>query len=217
MDYHANSRQWIRQTLYAVMIGIAPMLLGLLLIALVRIILHRLELVYSRRHTILARRSSSIFYRKGRPTLSYTPIPLTELHRIIQGEHSTDSSSSLTTNQPKRAQNPFLANLVIRRDAIDSTPFTALLAPMSKVDMINERRANCITVQHECIETLTLARLQSNRSKMYDFYESNPQCTDRLLPSKQLKRLPTTLMVEESFDYYSVSSIPSELNREENC
>ena len=214
-----GSRQWVRHTLYAVMIGISPMLLGLLLLALVRLILHRLELLCSRRQSFLDRRQSSVFSRKGRPTLSYTPVPLTELHRIIQGDPSSQqfsdsSSSSFTRNDSRRTKTPFLASLVIRRDALDSTPLTALLAPIARVDTINERRA---THSNDCHETLTLARLQSNRSKMYDFYESNHHSTDRLLPSFNPRRLTATIRIDESFDYYSVSSIPSELNAEETC
>ena len=229
----SSSRQWIRHTFYAVIIGISPMLLGLLLLALVRLILHRLEILCSRRQKYLDRRSSSIFYRSGRPTLPYTPIPLTELHRIIQGDHSSQqlsdsSSSSLTHNDSKPMKNPFLAGLVIRRDALDSTPLTALLSPITRVDTINERRTtqlpppsssfSHLNVQNdECHETLTLARLQSNRSKMYDFYESNHLCTDHLSPFSHPRRLTATLKVDESFDYYSVSSIPSELNADEIC
>ena len=201
-----SSRQWLRHTFYAVVIGISPMLLGLLLLALVRLILHRLEHLYSRRQTCLDRRQSSVFSRRGRPTLSYTPVPLTELHRIIQGEPSDSSSSSFTRSDSRRSKTPFLASLVIRRDALDSTPLTALLAPIARVETINE-----------CHDALTLARLQSNRSKLYDFYEPKSLCTDQLLPSSHPRRLTGTIRVDESFDYYSVSSIPSELNADETC
>lgn len=200
------------------------MLIGLLLLALVRLILHRLELVYSRRQKLLDhRRSSTIFYRGGRPTLSYTPVPVNELHRIIQGEHSSQqfsdtSSTSSNCLDLKPPKNEFLAQLVIRRDALESTPLTALLSPITHIDTINERRPNAITtVQHESIETVTLAQLQSNRSKIYDFYESRNLCKDRLMPSSSLRRVTATIKVEESFDYYSVHSIPMESNGDENC
>lgn len=209
-----GSTHWIRRTLYAVLIGVSPMLLGLLLIGLARLILQRLEHAYHRRQKVIDRRASVLLYRAGRPTLSYTPVSMTEIHRIIHGDHSsqqlTDSSSSLVNTEHSA-----LTNLVIRRDAIDSAPLTALFAPMSTIETVNERghrRPSMITVQREVVETTTLTPLSLNRSKIYDYYESKGMCTDRLLP----RTLTTTVIVDEFMDFHSTSSIPCSLDRSQS-
>ena len=210
-----GSTHWIRRTLYAVLIGVSPMLLGLLLIGLARLILQRLEHAYHRRQKVIDRRSSTFLYRAGRPTLSYTPVSMTEIHRIIHGDHSsqqlTESSSSLVNTEHSA-----LTNLVIQRDAINSTPFTALFAPMSTIETINERghrRPSMITVQREVVETTTLTPLSPNRSKIYDYYESKGMCTDRLLPRSTTRTLTTTVIFDELKDFHSTSSIPCSLER----
>jgi hypothetical protein len=220
-----GSHQRIRQTFYAVLIGVSPMLVGLILLAFARFIIYRLEVAYYRRQTPIDRRSSSSYFSTGRPTLSYTPVSMTELHRIIQGDyHSqqlTVSSTSLINHDqhgsPRQTKSILtshglssstLANLVIRRDAIDSTPFTALFAPMSTVHTINEQRTNLLGVQHECTETTALAALHVNRSKIYDFYESDSSCLDRLLPVSQTRtKLTATVVVGESLEFHSTSSL----------
>jgi hypothetical protein len=235
------SRQCIRRTLYAVMIGISPILLCLLLIAIARLIVHRLELAYYRRHEpIDRRRSSSVFYHSGRPTLSYTPVSMTELQRIIQGEYQSQqqSESSLTNlnndnsspkthkflnsilprHEPMLPSNA-LANLVIRRNAIDSTPMTALFAPISTsnaptFDIINEQktqRPSVMTITHESIETTTLATNNNNYFFDANDSESEQTETDQLLTSPKTTTT-TTVVVEEFVDFHSARSIPYSLN-----
>ena len=206
-----GSTHWVLRTLYAVLIGVSPMLVGLLLVALARLILHRLEHAYHRRQKSLGRRSSTILYCVGRPTLSYTPASMTEIHRIIHGDHSsqqlTESSSSLTNHETSA-----LANLVMRREAISSAPFTALFAALPSIETINERRrTSVITVQREVVETMTLTPLSPNRSKIYDYYES--EGLDFLLPISTTRTLTTTVTFDELMDYHSASSIPCSLDR----
>lgn len=202
-----DSSEWMRRTLYAVTIGVSPMLFGLILIALARLILYRLELAYYRRQKSIARRASSLLWRTGRPTLSYTPVSTFELRRIIEGEQKRQSNT-LTTMIMNREMNSSttLTNLVIRREAIESTAITALFAPItSTVQTRNEHRSNLITLDER--NSLTL---QTNRSKIYDFYEK--ECHQSHFET----RIPLTndfrpkLTVGESF--HSASSIPQSLN-----
>ncbi len=239
------SRQCIRRTLHAVLIGVSPIIICLLLIAIARFILHCLEMSYYRRHKPTDRhRSSSAFYQGGRPTLSYTPVSLTELQRIIQGEYQSqqqsESSSSFFTNDnnsPKTSNfmkskllrhesspaSPAntLANLVIRRNEINSAPLTALFAPVSTFDIINEqntRQPNALITRHESTETTTLAAVNNNNNNnstifynTNDSWESESTETDPLviLPKKMTT---TTVVVEEFLDFHSVHSVPYSLN-----
>ena len=166
----------LRRTLYAVSVGISPIVICLLFIALARFILHCLELSYNYRQkpTDRRRRSSSIGYQSGRLTLSYTPVSIKELQRIIHGEYQTQEQSESSTITTTPSTTNTLANLVIRRNAINSTPFTALFAPISipTFDVINEqqtRRPSLMTITHESIETTTLARLSPNHSSSVFF------------------------------------------------
>ncbi|CAF1171329.1 unnamed protein product [Adineta steineri] len=182
------SYQCIRRTLYAVLIGVSPIVLCLLLIALARLILHQLETAYHRRQKFSdRRRSSSAYHPTGRPTLLYTPVSTTELQRIIQGkkyiepspilaksENSSPKASKfmksiLTRREPSPSRT--LSSLVIRRHAINSTPMTALFAPTSTpliptFNIINEtmsKSSNAITVKHESSETKTLSTINNKR------------------------------------------------------
>jgi len=248
------SRQCIRRTLYAVMFGISPIILCLLLIVIARLILHCLEMSYNRRQKpIDRRRSSSMFHQLGRPTISYTPVSITELQRIIQGDYHSqqpsESSSSVYNNDhhlPKppnfmksilnrREPSPpplsnALASLVIRRNAINSTPLTALFAPVSgstspTFDTINEqntRRPSGITMKRESIETITLATLNNNNNSNTIFYNTNDSWESEPTENDSLDTLPktmtttttttTTVVVEEFHDFHSVHSIPYSLN-----
>jgi hypothetical protein len=223
------SRQCLRRTLYAVLIGVSPIVICLLLIALVRLILHRLEKGYNRRHNPSDRRSSSVFYRSGRPTLSYTPVSSAELQRIIQGDYQSQqqSESSLVNiytdaSSPKDPQREpssnILANLVIRRDAIDSTPLTALFGPASSSDMTNQQKSrypNVMTVTHESIETTALAPINNKSSNMNDLSECEQTEMNSSLRSPNTTTTTTTtttVVVEEFLDFHSVHSIPYSLN-----
>jgi hypothetical protein len=187
------SRQCIRRTLYAVMIGSSPIVICLLFIGLARLILHRLEISYYRRQKITARRSSLTSYQSGRLALSYTPVSNAELQRIIQGDYqsqqASDASSSvvytnntsslrktpkfiksiLPRREPALPASSILANLVIRRDA---NPFANMLTPMETplqpiFSIVNEkekRRPSVITITRESIETMTLAAMNNNEN-----------------------------------------------------
>lgn len=232
------SRQCIRQTFFAVLIGISPVVICLLFIGLARLLIHCLELSYNRRQKPddYRRRSSSFFHQAGRPTLSYTPVSLTELHRIIQGDrhNQQQNDSSFLTNILNRKEPPTvpttntLGNLVIRRNAINSTPFTALFAPLSTAsyDVINEqskRRSSMVTIKHESIETTTLATglnpQQSNSILFHlnDFDECETNETDPLVTLPQgltttTTTTTTTVVLEEFLDFHSVHSIPYSMN-----
>jgi hypothetical protein len=102
------SRQCIRRTFYAVIIGTSPIIICLLLIALARLILNRLETIYYRRQKVSdRRRSSSVYHQVGRSILSYTPISTTELQRIIQGKQATES---LSTSPKSDSSSPKTSN-----------------------------------------------------------------------------------------------------------
>lgn len=163
------SKQCLRRTLYAVLIGISPIVICLLLIGFVRIILHCLELIFCRHiKADERRRSSTSFYQSGRPTLLYTPVSVSELQRIIQGDYQnqqpTDAllpvpnndndvyrtpkfmKSILSKHDPPGPPAPgAIANLIGRRNAINAIPFTALLVPVStpstpNINTINEKQ-----------------------------------------------------------------------------
>jgi hypothetical protein len=247
------SRQCIRRTLYAVMFGVSPIIICLLLIFIARIILHCLEMSYNRRQKpIDRRRTSSMFHQVGRSTISYTPVSITELQRIIQGDYysqrPSESSSSFFNNDHNSSKTPnfmkailtrressppplsnALANLVIRRNAINSTPMTALFAPVSTptsptFDTINEqntRRPSVMTIKHESIETTTLATLNNNNNSNTIFYNTNDTWESEPIENDSLVTLPktmttttttTTVVVEEFLDCHSVHSIPYSLN-----
>lgn len=221
MDY--CSRLCIRRTLYAIIIGISPIIICLLLIAIARFILYCLEMAYYRRQKIAdRRRSSSLYYQSGRPTLSYIPVSTTELQRIIQGEHQSqqqsESSSSFLTNEQHSPKTPhfmtpmlsrsepasnILANLVIRRNAIGVTPLTALFAPRSTsssptYDIVNEqntRRPSVMTIKHESIETTTLSAINNNRNNNSRsiFYNTNDSLDFEPAESDLSVTLPKTM------------------------
>ena len=230
------SRQCIRRTLYAVMIGISPMVLCLLLIALARLILSRLEVIYNRRQKPRDRRSSSYFHPPGRPTLSYTPVSTAELQRIIHGDLSSHrpSESPSDDHASSKGQKSMismltrrdllpppstgtLANLVIRRDALDSTPLTALLAPKSApvtpaVGTIHEqgaRRSNFTTIRRESIETTRISRTPWGPYSMFGSYPSDARLTDSFLSASNTR---PTVLVEEYLEFHSTSSIPCSLH-----
>ncbi|CAF1361042.1 unnamed protein product [Rotaria magnacalcarata] len=165
------SQECVRRALYAVLLGISPIVTCLLLIGLVRIILHVFEFVFCRHIIEENRRSPSpACYHNGRPTLLYTPVSITELHRIIQGDYysqqpSRSSSVSSTQNiennthktpkfiksllsrrdSPPPSSSGAIANLIGCRHAINTIPFAALLVPVSmpstpKIETINEKK-----------------------------------------------------------------------------
>ncbi|CAF3069329.1 unnamed protein product [Rotaria socialis] len=180
------SQECLRRALYAVLLGISPIVICLLLIGLVRIMLHVFELVFSRhRKEGNRRRSSSAYYHSGRPTLLYTPVSITELHRIIQGDYYNqqppDSSSapniennahktpkfikSLLSRRdsPPPSSSGAIASLIGRRHGINAIPFTALLVPVStpstpKIETINEkmtRQQSCTFIKNGSIEKIS--------------------------------------------------------------
>jgi hypothetical protein len=191
----------------------------------------------------------------GRSTLSYTPVSVTELHRIIQGDYhsqqQSESSSSVAMNdhqspQSSRLMNSILtrsqsspplpsntlANLVVRRNAINSNPFTALFAPISTsapstCDIINEqniRRPTAMTIKRESVETTTSATINNNNNNNNTiFYSTNDSLESVSAETDPLVTLPktmttttttttTTVVVEEFLDFHSVHSIPYSLN-----
>jgi hypothetical protein len=236
------SRQCLRRTLHGVLIGISPIVICIFLIIIARFILHCLELIYNRRQKpIERRRSSTTFYHSGRPTLSYTPVSIEELQRIIHGDyhsrqqresffyHNHDSpkashfmKSILTRREssPAVSSNTF-ASLVVRRNALTSAPYTALFAPVSSTptfDVINEqttRRASIMTIKHESIERTTLSTTNnSNNSIFYntnDSWECESTETDPLVTLTKTTST-TTVVVEEFLDFHSVHSVPYSLN-----
>ena len=228
------SRQCVRRTLYAVMIGISPMVLCLLLIALARLILSRLEVIYNRRQKPRDRRSSSYSHPPGRPTLSYTPVSSADLQRIIHGDLSiqrTSDDHGSSTKEQKSMMSMLtrrdlllpppstgtLANLVIRRDALDSTPLTALLTPKSApatpaVGTIHEqgaRRSNFTTIRRESIETTRIITTPWGPYNMYRSYPADARLPDSLLWASNTR---PTVLVEECLEFHSTSSIPCSLH-----
>lgn len=247
------SDQCLHRTFYAVLFGISPIVVCLFLIGLARLILHCLELLCTRGQTqIDRRRSSSIFYQTGRPTLSYTPVSITELQRIIQGKYdqrqASDSSSSSFIHHERESpkathfmksilnrhesspplSTDTLANLVIRRNAINSAPFTALLAPTTpQWDVINEQMRlspNLMTIRRKSTERVTLSARNSNDNLHPTiFYNTNESWEPESTENDPLVTLPkalkttttttTTVVVEEFLDFHSVHSVPYSLNR----
>ena len=232
------SRQCIRRTLHAVLIGISPVVLCLILIVIARIILHCFESAYYRRQKLLSRRhSSTIFQQPGRPTLSYTPISIEEIQRIIHGHyhrqqqqseshHSTPKAThfmkSIFTRRESSPELPpsTLSNLVARRNAIDSTPFASLIAPLTvpSFDSVNERtprRASIIKIKCDGVEQTLLS--PDSRSRDSIFYNANDttECeandTDPLVKLRKTITT-TTVVVEEFLDFQSVRSVPCSLN-----
>jgi len=231
------SRQCIRRTFYAVMIGVSPIVICLLFIGIARLILNRLEIAYYRRQKVTDRRTSILAYQSGRLALSYTPVSNAELQRIIQGEYKNrvpyDSS---TTNSnirkaprfiksilprrepPALSSTSILANLVMRRDPIDAGPITGVLSPIEgplqpTFSIINEqgkRRPSLITITRESVETTTLAATNNNNNGI--ILNKNDSVESEQISNDQLmtttKTMTTTVVVEEFFDYHSVSSLP---------
>ncbi|CAF1108346.1 unnamed protein product [Adineta ricciae] len=246
MVMESCSRQCVRRTLYAVMIGTSPIVLCLLLIAIVRLILHQIETnCFRRQKSLDHRRSSSIFHQGGRPTLSYTPVSTTELQRIIQGKPL--NALSITAPRPthdsplasrfmrsilsRREQSPLssstatLANLVIRRDALSTSPITALLAPISTyptpmVDVVNEKRdkRGCGAVaKHESIDTSTLPSTHT-RNRLVDFFDTNNSFDAEqieydpfMLLARSRAANVSNVALEDVLDFHSVHSVPYSL------
>ncbi|CAF1676432.1 unnamed protein product, partial [Adineta ricciae] len=151
---HSCSRQCLRRSFFAVMIGVAPVAICLVLIAIVRLILYRLEIVYHRRKNTADRRLSLLSAQSGRLALSYTPVSNAELQRIILGEYQNQQSSDFLTvpqtnsNAIRKAprfiksiltrreiptsasSSSILANLVIRHDITDVLPMPSILQPI---------------------------------------------------------------------------------------
>jgi hypothetical protein len=243
------SRQCIRRTLYAVMIGVSPIVICLLFIGLARLILHRLEMTYYRRQKLTPRRSSLVSFQSGRLALSYTPVSNAELQRIIQGDYqsqqASDSSSSFVYNQnnhsrkgpkfiksilprrePALRTSSILANLVIRRDAVDANSTADMLTPMETplqpiFSIINEkdrRRPSLITITRESVETTTLAAMNNNNNNSHEngsnldnISESEQTSNDPLMATTKTMTTTTTVVVEEFLEYHSVSSLPCAL------
>jgi hypothetical protein len=228
------------------MIGVSPIIVCLLFIGLARLVLHRLEIAYYRRQKITNRRSSLVISQNGRLTLSYTPVSNAELQRIIQGEYkprqANDSSSFSTSNnsitrkaprfiksilprrEPALSSTSILANLVLRRDAIDTKPIAEALAPAElplqpMFSIINEnknRRPSVITITRESFETTTLAPMNSNNNNTNngnflntnDIVESEQVSNDSLMTATKTMTTTTTVVVEEFLEFHSVNSLP---------
>lgn len=238
------SRQCIRRTLFAVMVGVSPIVICLLFIGLARLILYRLEIAYSRRHKISYRRSSLFPYHSGRLALSYTPVSHAELQRIIRGEYieqqtrdsfppptNTNSNvrkaprfirSILPRRESSLAPSSILANLVIRRNALDASPVTTAFTPVetplqptfSVINEQNKHRPSVITITKESVETTTVSSLGQNASEsnftlVQDTNESEPTFDEPLMAAT--KTMTTTVVVEEFHEFHSVSSIPCAL------
>jgi len=226
------SYQCLRRTFYAVIIGVSPIVFCLIFIGLARCILYRLEIAYYRRLKPTDRRISSSSYKSGRLILSYTPVSKAELQRVIQGEYQTRPTSDtrrtprfiksiLPRREPAMRSTNILANLVIRRDAIDAHAMADMMTPIddiplqptfSIVNEQNKRRPSLITVQHESIETTTLTPqtvtiIQNTNTT--DDHECEPPKT--ATTTTTTKTLTTTVVVEEFLEYHSVSSLPCEL------
>ncbi|CAF0999395.1 unnamed protein product [Rotaria sordida] len=242
------SSQCFNRVLYAVLVGISPIVICLLLIGLIRIILHCLESAYYRRQKVYdRRRSPSVFYQGDRPTLLYTPVSIAELQRIIQGEYQsqqpTESSLSISNNDddtltpskfvksilsrhespPSPPLSSTIANLIIRRNAINTIPFTAIFATVSTpssptLDMIDEqkiRRSNFTSIKHESAERTPLTTTDNDNyhAIRHDSSQSEPVETDPLFrPPMRTTSSTTTIVMEEPREFYSTQSIPFSLN-----
>ena len=241
------SRQCIRRTFYAVMIGVSPIVICLVFIGLARLILNRLEIVYYRRQKGSDRRLSFAPTQSGRLALSYTPVSNAELQRIIQGDYqfrqshelSPSSASGIANTRktprfiksilPRRepvASAGILANLVIRRNAIDSTPITAMITPMetplqptfSIVNEHDKRRPSMITIKRESVATTTLAAMNNSNTShsrhslnTNESIETEPIFHDPLMASTKTMTTTTTVVVEEFLEFHSASSLPCAL------
>ena len=228
------SSQCVRQTLYGILIGVSPIILCLLLLGIMRIILHHLEIIFNRRQKTADRRTSSISSPTGRLVLSYTPVSHAELQRIIQGEHKsniiTESSrktprfikSILPKRDPSISSTSVLANLVLRRDAIDPDSLSSIIAPITTQQLQptfsiatekESRRASLIVVTQESSETTKLEMNQSNRNLLNatDSFEVESVSVDPLITTTQTTTT-TTVVVEEYLDFHSVNSLPCALN-----
>ncbi|CAF2164582.1 unnamed protein product [Rotaria magnacalcarata] len=179
------SRQCIRRTFYAVLVGVSPIVICLLFIGLARLILYRLEVVYYRRHKITDRRPSIFSSRSGRLALSYTPVSNAELQRIIHGEYRSQQAresctfvynnhtntrkvpSFIRSILPRResalSTSNILSNLVVRRSVLESNPMAVLLPPVDvplqpTFSIINEQdkqRASTSTIIKDSIKSTT--------------------------------------------------------------
>jgi hypothetical protein len=226
------------------MIGVSPIVICLVFIGIARLILHRLEIAYNRRQKVTDRHSSITTSQSGRLALSYTPVSNAELQRIIQGEYQTrqvHDALTLVTNvttrktprfiksilprrEPASPPASILANLVIRRDAIDANTLPGIITPIEAplqptFGIINEqdkRRPSVITIKRESVETTTLAaRNNSNRNSpsTNEIVEFEPISNDPLMAStKTMTTTTTTVVVEEFLEYHSVSSLPCSLS-----
>lgn len=240
------SRLCVRRALYAVMIGVSPIVVCLVFIGLARLILYRLEIAYYRRQKGHDRRISFVNSQSGRLALSYTPVSHAELQRIIQGEYQSreDSSTMSSSFNPTTRKTPrfiksilprrepplssagILANLVIRRDAIDATPMTGAFVPMDvplqpTFKILNEqdkRRPSVITIKRESVETTTLAAMNNNdntscySAPMDELVECEPVTRDPLRASTKTMTTTTTVVVEEFLEFHSASSLPCTLS-----
>ncbi|CAF3297931.1 unnamed protein product [Rotaria socialis] len=185
------SRQCIRRTFYAVLVGVSPIVLCLLFIGLARLILYRLEMVYYRRQKITDRRPSIFSCHSGRLALSYTPVSNAEIQRIIQGEYKsqrTRESCAFVYNNPTNTRkaprfirsilprresalptSSILSNLVIRRSILDANPIMTLLPPVdvplqptfSIINEQNKQRASTGTITKDSIESTTTTTTKS--------------------------------------------------------
>ena len=237
------SRQCIRRTFYAVMVGVLPVMICLVFIGLARLILHRLEIAYHRRQKPSDRRLSIPLTQSGRLALSYTPMSNAELQRIIQGEYQSqeahESSSTfptlhngsirraprfiksiLTRRDPPASSANILANLVVRRDAIDASTMPGAIAPYEAplqptFTIVNEqdkrRRPSVITITRESVETTTLAPMNNssrNSPTTHELVKTERISTEPLMAATKTMTTTTTVVVEEFLDYPPQSSIP---------
>ena len=239
----------LRRTFYAVLVGVSPVVLCLLFLGFARLVLHHLELIYNRRQKGSEHRSSFASAQSGRLALSYTPVSHAELQRIIQGEYHSQSSTDFSHRTPKfikailprreQALSPssILANLVIRRDAIDASSLTGVLAPMTTpfqptFAVLNEkesRRPSVITIKRESFESTTVAAPSSLPMMMIGADPTLPSTTSRdnqknavIIEEMTIEADPplpktkttttTTVVVEEILEFHSVSSLPCALN-----
>lgn len=228
------SDQCLRRTLYAVLVGVSPIVICLLLIAFARLVLYRLELSYNRRLKPCDRRPSFAPTQSGRLALSYTPVSHAELQRIIQGEYQTQSSTDVSRKTPRFIKSilpkretvtpspSILANLVIRRDAMDASSLTGILTPITTpyqptFTIVNEkdsRRPSVITITRESVETTTtLSEGNNHRNSLTtnDYMESEPISLDPLMATTKTMKT-TTVVVEEFLEFHSVSSVPCALS-----
>ena len=241
------SRPCVRRALYAVMIGVSPIVICLVFIGLARLILYRLEIAYYRRQKGHDRRNSFGTSQSGRLALSYTPVSHAELQRIIQGEYQSREDSSnmsgpfnptsrktprfiksiLPRREPPLSSAGILANLVIRRDAIDANSMTAAFVPMDVPlqptftivnEQDNKRRPSVITIKRESIETTTLAAMNNSDNNSYysanmeELVEYEPIARDPLRAATKTMTTTTTVVVEEFLEFHSASSLPCTLS-----